>query len=38
MLKESEVGVTVLLRVGTQHDAAPRVRAVKSFEFGEGKL
>ena len=36
-LEESEEGVTVL-RVGTQQGAAPRVRAAKSFEFGEGKL
>ena len=36
MSEESEEGVTVL-RVGTQQGAAPRVRAVKSFDFGERK-
>ena len=37
MSEESEERVTVL-RVGTQQGAAPRVRAAKSSEFGEGKL
>ena len=38
MSEESEERVTVL-RVGTQQEwAAPRVRAVKSSEFVEGKL
>ena len=37
MLEEPEEEVTVL-QVGTQQRAAPRVRAVKSSEFGEGKL
>ena len=36
MSKEPEEEVKVL-RVGTQQGAAPRVRAVKSSEFGEGK-
>ena len=35
-LEESEEEVTVL-QVGTQQGAAPRVRAAKSSEFGEGK-
>ena len=34
MSEEFEEGVTVLWQEG----AAPRVRAVKSSEFGEGKL
>ena len=34
MQEESEEGVTVLQQGGT----APRVRAAKSSEFGEGKL
>ena len=34
MSKESEEGVTVLRKRG----AAPRVRAAKSSESGEGKL
>ena len=34
MSEESEEGVTVLRQSGT----APRLRAVKSSEFGEGKL
>ena len=33
MSEESEEGVTVL-----RQGAAPRVRAAKSSEFGEGKL
>ena len=37
MLEESEEEVAVL-RVGTQQGEAPRVRAVKSSKFGEGKL
>ena len=37
MSVESEEEVTVL-QVGTQQGEAPRVRAVKNFEFGEGKL
>ena len=37
MSEEPEEEVTVL-RVGTQQGEAPRVRAVKSFEFEEGKL
>ena len=38
MSEESEERVTEL-RVGTQQGGeAPRVRAVKSFEFGEEKL
>ena len=36
MLEESEEGVTVIRRGGG--GAAPRVRAAKSSEFGEGKL
>ena len=35
--EESEEEVTVL-QVGTQQGEAPRVRATKSSEFGEGKL
>ena len=35
--EESEEEVTVL-RGGTQQEAAPRVRAAKSTEFGKGKL
>ena len=37
MSEEFEETATVL-QVGTQQGAAPRVRAVKSSEFGEGKL
>ena len=37
MSEESKERVT-LLRVGTQQGEAPRVRAVKSSEFGEGKF
>ena len=35
--EESEEEVTAL-RVGTQQGVAPRFRAAKSSEFGEGKL
>ena len=37
MSEESEERVTVL-RMATQQGAAPRVRTVKSSDFGEGKL
>ena len=37
MSEEPEEKVAVL-RVGTQQGAAPRVRAVKSSEFGEREL
>ena len=37
MLEDSEEEVTVL-RLGTWQGEAPRVRAVKSSEFGEGKM
>ena len=37
MSGECEEGVTVF-RVETQQGAAPRLRAVRSSEFGEGKL
>ena len=37
MSEEPEEEVTVL-RVGTQQGEAPRMRPVKSSEFGEGKL
>ena len=37
MSEESEEGVT-MLRVGTRQGWAPRVRAVKSSQFGEGEL
>ena len=37
MSEESEERVTVL-RMGTHQGAAPKMRAVKSSEFGEGKL
>ena len=35
--EESKEGVTVL-RVRTQQGEAPRVKAAKSSEFGEGEL
>ena len=35
--EDSEEEVT-MLRIGTQQGEASRVRAAKSFEFGEGKL
>ena len=38
MLEEFEEGVTVLRVGGHSRGAAPRVRAAKSSEFGEGKL
>ena len=34
MSEESEEGITVL----RQGEAAPKVRAAKSYEFGEGNL
>ena len=37
MSEESEEEVTVL-RMGTRQGTAPRVRAAKGSEFGEGKL
>ena len=36
MSEDSEEGVTVL-QAGMQQGAAPRVRAAKSSEFGEGE-